>query len=53
MVLEELLGDLKDAGLRFEKNGSGGIVFIGGMPVEASSINCQFSMAKLRRRLGA
>ena len=43
---------LKEAGLRFEKKGSGGIVFVGDMAIKASSIDRQFSMGKLCKRLG-
>ena len=49
---EELHKGLKEAGLRFEKKGSGGIVFVGDMAVKASSIDRQFSMGKLCKRLG-
>ena len=49
---EELHKGLKEVGLRFEKKGSGGIVFVGDMAVKASSIDRQFSMGKLCKRLG-
>ncbi len=49
---EELHSGLKDAGLRFEKKGSGAIVFVGEIAVKASSIDRQFSMGKLCKRLG-
>ena len=38
--------------MRFEKKGSGGIVFVGDMAIKASSIDRQFSMGKLCKRLG-
>ncbi len=49
---EELHNGLKEAGLRFEKKGSGAIVFVGDIAVKASSIDRQFSMGKLCKRLG-
>mgnify|MGYP005972132603 CR=1 FL=1 len=48
----ELHNGLKGAGLRFEKKGSGAIVFVGDIAVKASSIDRQFSMGKLCKRLG-
>lgn len=48
----ELHNGLKKAGLRFEKKGSGAIVFVGDIAVKASSIDRQFSMGKLCKRLG-
>ena len=49
---EELHTGLKEAGLRFEKKGSGAIVFVGEIAVKASSIDRKFSMGKLCKRLG-
>ena len=49
---KELHEALKEAGLRFERKGSGGIVFVGDKAVKASSIDRRFSMAKLCKRLG-
>lgn len=49
---EELHNGLKEAGLRFEKKGSGAITFVGDIAVKASSIDRQFSMGKLCKRLG-
>jgi hypothetical protein len=40
------------AGLRFEKKGSGAIVFVGDIAVKASSVDRNFSMGKLCKRLG-
>lgn len=48
----ELHNGLKEAGLRFEKKGSGAIVFVGDIAVKASSIDRKFSMGKLCKRLG-
>ncbi len=48
----ELHNSLKEAGLQFEKKGSGAIVFVGDIAVKASSIGRQFSMGKLCKRLG-
>ena len=49
---KELHNGLKDAGLRFDKKGSGAIVLVGDIAVKASSIDRQFSMGKLCKRLG-
>ncbi len=53
----ELHEELAGVGLRFEKKGSGAIVFVPSagedMAVKASSINRAFSMTKLCKRLGA
>lgn len=45
---EELAG----VGLRFEKKGSGAIIFVGETAVKASSVDRAFSMGKLCKRLG-
>ena len=39
-------------GLRFDRKGSSGIVFVGDKAIKASSIDRRFSMAKLCKRLG-
>ncbi|MBD5417403.1 MAG: relaxase/mobilization nuclease domain-containing protein, partial [Desulfovibrio sp.] len=49
---QELHDGLREVGLRFERKGSGGIVFVGDKAVKASSIDRRFSMAKLCKRLG-
>ena len=49
---EELHVGLRGGGVRFERKGSGGIVFAGDKAVKASSIDRRFSMAKLCKRLG-
>ena len=48
----ELHVGLKQAGLRFEKKGSGAIVWVGEQAVKASSVDRAFSMGKLCKRLG-
>jgi hypothetical protein len=49
----ELHGKLAEAGLRFERKGSGAIVFVGEIAVKASSIDRAFSMKNLCKKLGA
>ncbi len=48
----ELHACLKQAGLRFEKKGSGAIIWVGQQAVKASSVDRAFSMGKLCKRLG-
>ena len=48
----ELHKGMATAGLRFEKKGSGAVVFVGEVAVKASSIDRTFGMAKLCKRLG-
>jgi hypothetical protein len=48
----ELHKKLAAAGLRFEKKGSGAIIFVGEIAVKASSVDRAFSMGKLCKRLG-
>jgi hypothetical protein len=48
----ELHAGLASAGLRFEKKGSGAIVFVGDTAVKASSVDRNFSLGKLCKRLG-
>lgn len=48
----ELHRKLAVAGLRFEKKGSGAIIFVGEIAVKASSVDRAFSMGKLCKRLG-
>ncbi|MDR2056623.1 MAG: relaxase/mobilization nuclease domain-containing protein [Desulfovibrio sp.] len=48
----ELHQGMAKAGLRFEKKGSGAIVFVGDIAVKASSVDRNFSMGKLCKRLG-
>ena len=48
----ELHQKLAAKGMRFEKKGSGAIVFVGDIAVKASSIDRDFGMSKLCKRLG-
>jgi hypothetical protein len=48
----ELHTGLANAGLRFEKKGSGAIIFVGDIAVKASSVGRNFGMGKLCKRLG-
>ncbi len=48
----ELHEKLAGVGLRFEKTGSGAIIFVGDIAVKASSVDRAFSMGKLCKRLG-
>ena len=48
----ELHAGLKQVGLRFEKKGSGAIIWVGEQAVKASSVDREFSMGKLCKRLG-
>lgn len=48
----ELHEKLAGVGLRFEKKGSGAIIFVGDIAVKASSVDRAFSMGKLCKRLG-
>ena len=43
---------LKNCGLRFEKKGSGAIIWVGDTAVKASSVDRSFSMGKLVKKLG-
>ena len=48
----ELHENLAEKGLRFEKKGSGAILFVGDIAVKASSVDRAFSMSKLVKKLG-
>ena len=48
----ELHQQLAEKGLRFEKKGSGAIIFVGEIAVKASSVDRAFGMSKLCKRLG-
>jgi hypothetical protein len=48
----ELHEGLHKASLRFEKKGSGAVVFVGDTAVKASSIDRNFGLSKLCKRLG-
>jgi hypothetical protein len=49
----ELHESLAAVGLRFEKKGSGAVVFVGDIAVKASSIDRAFGLTRLEKRLGA
>ena len=49
---EELHAGLDAVGLRFSRKGSGAVIFVGGTAVKASSVDRNFSMSKLCKRLG-
>lgn len=49
---DELHCGLKKVGLRFEKKGSGAIIWVGETAIKASSVDRSFSMGKLVKRLG-
>lgn len=49
---EELHEGLKNIGLKFEKKGSGAIIWVGDTAIKASSADRSFSMGKLVKRLG-
>ncbi|MBQ8173424.1 MAG: relaxase/mobilization nuclease domain-containing protein [Mailhella sp.] len=44
--------ELAEVGLRFEKKGSGALVWVGDVAVKASSVDRAFSMPKLVKKLG-
>ena len=48
----ELHAGLADVGLRFEKKGSGALIWVGDVAVKASSVDRAFSLPKLVKRLG-
>lgn len=48
----ELHQKLAGVGLRFERKGSGAIIFVGDIAVKASSVDRAFSMGKLLKKLG-
>ena len=49
---EELHAGLDAVGLRFVRKGSGAVIFVGDTAVKASSVDRNFSMSKLSKRLG-
>ena len=49
---QELHEALQKVGLRFEKKGSGAVVFVGEIAVKSSSIDRNFGLSKLCKRLG-
>lgn len=48
----ELHEKLVRVGLRFEKKGSGAVIFVGDIAVKASSVDRSFSMGRLCKKLG-
>lgn len=48
----ELHAKLAEVGLRFERKGSGAIIFVGDVAVKASSVDRAFSLGNLQKRLG-
>lgn len=46
---EELHANLAAVGLRFERKGSGAIIFVGDVAVKASSVDRAFSLGKLQK----
>ena len=49
---EELHAGLDAVGLRFSRKGSGAVIFVGDTAVKASSVDRNFSMSRLCKRLG-
>ena len=49
---EELHAGLDAVGLRFVRKGSGAIIFVGDTAVKASSVDRNFSLSRLSKRLG-
>jgi len=50
---EQLHRELAAKGMRYERTGSGATVFVGDVPVKASDVDRNASLAKLQKRLGA
>ena len=49
---EELHAGLDTVGLRFVRKGSGAVIFVGDTAVKASSVDRNFSLSRLSKRLG-
>ncbi len=49
---EQLHADLAELGFRYEKKGSGAVIFVGDTPIKASSVSRQASLSRLEKRLG-
>jgi hypothetical protein len=49
---EQLHRELAAVGMRYEKTGSGATVFVGDVPVKASDVDRNASLAKMQKRLG-
>jgi len=50
---EQLHRELAAQGMRYEKTGSGAVLFVGDVPIKASAVERNASLAKLQKRLGA
>lgn len=50
--MDRIAQKLTEKGLRFEQKGSGAIIFVGDIAVKASSVDRNFSMKKLCKKLG-
>lgn len=50
---QELHERLSERGMRYEKKGSGAIIWVGDQPVKASSVSRDASLSALQKRLGA
>lgn len=48
----ELHANLAAVGLRFERKGSGAVIFVGDVAIKASSVDRAFSLGNLQKRLG-
>lgn len=49
---QEMHRALEKSGFRYERIGSGAKIFVGHIPVKASSVHRNFSLSKLQKRLG-
>jgi hypothetical protein len=50
---QELHQNLAEHGFRYEKKGSGAMLFVGDTPVKASDVNRDIALGQLQKRLGA
>ncbi|CDW96493.1 MULTISPECIES: TraI/MobA(P) family conjugative relaxase [unclassified Thiomonas] len=49
---EQLHRELAAIGMRYEKKGSGALLYVGEQPIKASDVGSPFSLGKLQKRLG-
>jgi hypothetical protein len=49
---EQLHRELAAIGMRYEKKGSGALLYVGEQPIKASDVGSPFSLSKLQKRLG-
>ncbi len=49
---EELHNNLDKLGIKYERKGSGAIIFVGKIPVKASAVDRSFSLKNMEKRLG-